>query len=714
MTRIFFIFLLTSMLPVLSIAQNKLDPDSLSRLLPTLPDTAKLRAYYEICKAWLGVDKEKSISAAQSAVELSENLDDKIWTARSLNFLAAAKSSHGDYKEALPFAERALRLAREIEYKPQILESLENCSIIFSVLGYWDQTLEYAQQGLELSREIGDTIGILNNSNAIASTYQELKDYTKAEIIFKESVLLADRIGRVFEKGRANANLGLLYAAQFRCQDCMEFSRKGAEAFHQLQYPSGEAQALLNVAEAQYYLGRPEECQTVCHKILDLVREADNAQIEGSAYMQLGRSSLALKNRTQAAEYLAKAEAKGRRVQDHSLLKKVYQTRQNLAIVDEDFEQSNYFQIQSEMAADSFLSQNVLSKIADYQVRYQTAEKEAQIYAQNLVLEKEKNRRKMLLIGLSLALLTIIAISQYFNSRQNSRQREAALSLQMEQAETEKLRELDNLKSNFFANISHEFRTPLTLILSPTEQLLDGSLKGDLKKYYQVINRNAHRLLELVNQLLDLSKIESGKMKMQVAIADLGEFVLFLVQSFESLAQKRSITLHVDIPSEPLHCFFDRDKVEKIITNLISNAIKFSEEEGEVSICLSLNQTNPKTATIIVSDQGIGIPPDQLATIFERFSHSRTYELQAGSGIGLALTKELVAVHGGEIWVESTATAGTKFKVTLAVDERFFTKEEVVDEGNSTMVRPGTIMVKMRGRSAPSAYQLKTIYSRFF
>jgi DNA-binding response OmpR family regulator/anti-sigma regulatory factor (Ser/Thr protein kinase) len=149
------------------------------------------------------------------------------------------------------------------------------------------------------------------------------------------------------------------------------------------------------------------------------------------------------------------------------------------------------------------------------------------------------------------------------------------------------------------------------------------------------------------------------------------------------------ITLKVEIPSQSSTCFFDKDKVEKILSNLISNAIKFSEEGGEINIYVSLDQTNPKTATIVVKDDGIGIPRDQLPTIFDRFSHSRTSELQAGSGIGLALTKELTAVHGGEINIESDEKTGTTFIVKLTVDEHFFRKEDVAVDSQSVMIGPG-------------------------
>jgi signal transduction histidine kinase/DNA-binding response OmpR family regulator len=380
-------------------------------------------------------------------------------------------------------------------------------------------------------------------------------------------------------------------------------------------------------------------------------------------------------------------------------LKSIYASLENLSVAQKDFKQAKEYQMHYEAASDSFFSQNVLSRIADFQVRYQTAEKEAQLFAQNLSLEKERNRRNILLVSLALALVSLLALYQSFRSRQKLKQKELDLAIQIEHAETEKLRELDLVKSNFFANISHEFRTPLTMILSPIEQLIDGSLKGDLQKYYYIIFRNSRRLLDLVNQLLDLSKLESGKMDLRAVEADLGQFLSVLVRSFESLAERRQIILNENIPQQPSICFFDQDKIQKILTNLLSNALKFTPEGGQVFIDFNLNDSTPLMANLVINDTGIGIPIDQVSSLFERFSRTKTSELQSGSGIGLALTKELVVLHGGQIVVESSEGNGTKISLSLAVGKSFFKEEQIsTSQIEELIINPQQTKLETEGR----------------
>ncbi len=151
----------------------------------------------------------------------------------------------------------------------------------------------------------------------------------------------------------------------------------------------------------------------------------------------------------------------------------------------------------------------------------------------------------------------------------------------MEHFEAEKLREVDQLKSHFFANISHEFRTPLTLIKGPVKQMMDGEFAGNLKEQYKMILRNSDRLLGLINQILDLSKLESGEIKLQVAETDIIKYFKGMVLSFSSLAETKKVKLKFTASENSLMGYIDRDKLEKIVTNLLSNAFKFTPEGGD-------------------------------------------------------------------------------------------------------------------------------------
>ncbi len=252
--------------------------------------------------------------------------------------------------------------------------------------------------------------------------------------------------------------------------------------------------------------------------------------------------------------------------------------------------------------------------------------------------------------------------------------------------QAEKLQELDNMKSRFFANISHEFRTPLTLILGPLEDMLARSKNSSDKKNLGLMQRNARRVLQLINQLLDLSRLESGKLKLQAARGDLVAFLKGIVMSFASLAEQKQIDLQyiVSEDQEDLPVlkaiYFDRDQVEKIFYNLLANAFKFTSEGGVVQVTI-INNQRAGSVEIKVKDNGKGIQADRLDNIFKRFYQvdaDNTRE-QEGTGIGLALTKELVELHHGKISVSSEVGKGTEFVVMLPVGTEHLTAEEIVD-----------------------------------
>ena len=229
--------------------------------------------------------------------------------------------------------------------------------------------------------------------------------------------------------------------------------------------------------------------------------------------------------------------------------------------------------------------------------------------------------------------------------------------------EAEKLKELDKIKTNFFTNISHEFRTPLTLIIGPLEKLMIENKDDNIQSQYSLMYKNAGNLLKLINRLLDLSSIDAGKMKLNIEKGDVVLFAKGIAASFYPLADLKNIKLKFSSSLNQLIAYFDKDKFEKIISNLLSNAVKFTNEKGKISFCISIVKNN--NVELKLEDNGIGIPADELNNIFNRFSKARNSSVLGGTGIGLALVKELVELHNGSISVESEINKGTKFKINL-------------------------------------------------
>jgi two-component system CheB/CheR fusion protein len=229
----------------------------------------------------------------------------------------------------------------------------------------------------------------------------------------------------------------------------------------------------------------------------------------------------------------------------------------------------------------------------------------------------------------------------------------------------------DELKNEFFSNISHEFRTPINVLLS-TLQLINlkqqnaqaGSNPFDVEKYTNIMRQNCYRLLRLANNLIDISKIDSGYFEINPSNCNVVEIIEEITLSVAEYMQEKGISLQFDTDVEEKIISMDADKIERIMLNLLSNAIKFTEENGSIYVNI---KDKGETIVVSVRDTGIGIPEDKLSIIFERFrqvnsSLARSHE---GSGIGLSLVKNLVELHGGSISVNSDYGIGAEFIFTL-------------------------------------------------
>ncbi len=301
-------------------------------------------------------------------------------------------------------------------------------------------------------------------------------------------------------------------------------------------------------------------------------------------------------------------------------------------------------------------------------------------------------------IFISFLILTINRYKNWHTSKLRQRNIELETTVANRTAElaekNAELSELSKIKSRFFANISHEFRTPLTLIVGQIENLLP-----DLKKEYNIKRakmalRNSKQLQQLINQLLDLSKFDAQEMKLKACEQNVVPLLKYLTGSFESFAEKKNIILKFESSIENIPVFFEQDKIEKIMHNLLSNAIKFTPSGGNVLVRVSAQlkgheinvQENIQSMLggdlkIVVQDSGKGIPKNLLPHIFDRFfqvdnSTTREYE---GTGIGLALTKELVQIHGGGISVESKEGFGTTFIILIPLGKKHLDPNQIIE-----------------------------------
>ncbi len=294
---------------------------------------------------------------------------------------------------------------------------------------------------------------------------------------------------------------------------------------------------------------------------------------------------------------------------------------------------------------------------------------------------------------------TLILLGLIGSWKLNTRRLRIRHQFEIEHLKAEKLAELDRIKSRLFTNISHEFRTPLTLIEAPVKQFLSGNLNGNLRDHFQVILRNAQRLMHLVQQLLDLSRIEAGQMQLRTEKMDMRPVLKILFESFESVAQKRGILFKFLFDQPEILLYIDKDKFEKIILNLLSNAFKFTPDKGMIELhvevcpveqigtdiqayftekCLKTEEFT----VISVRNTGSYIPEEELTHIFKRFYKLRddSPESRFGTGIGLSLVKELVELHHGYIGVQSNKNRETRFSVYFPMGKAHLAPAEITSE----------------------------------
>lgn len=298
--------------------------------------------------------------------------------------------------------------------------------------------------------------------------------------------------------------------------------------------------------------------------------------------------------------------------------------------------------------------------------------------------------------------LLLVALVVFVIRMLNARNARKIKLMQQEEARSRD-EELNNLKFKFFTNISHELRTPLTLIITPLDILINKVQDSKLQKQLAGMSRNAHNLLNLVNELLDFRKLEMHGERLHLSGADINEFVCTVCDTFTATAAERGFDFTADVPTRSHFMYFDKDKLHKILNNLISNAFKFTPSGGLIKVSLTEDLSGDRPCAVIsVQDNGKGIPESQLSKIFDRFYQvAQSDNENTGSGIGLHLTAEYARMHNGDIKVQSKEGEGSTFSVSIPMDLKgggTQTKESAAQDNPDAHLESGEPVTDEAGR----------------
>lgn len=545
---------------------------------------------------------------ADKAAEIFLENNDSIGYAATRYLLIGVYKDQGKYSQAMKTGLEALGVFQRYGVKPWEIFTLNNIVDLYKIQGDYEECLAVLDKVLESYRADNN-----RKFEAVALRYKgdiyiESGVYPSADSVLLASLESAESGNFLPEKAKTLLSLGTLKLKQEDYSSAEKFFRSAMNINLQTEDAFYEAVSYLGIGKALYHLGKPAE----------------------------------------ADRYLVLAEEGLIESGDIYYLKDIYLY---LSLVNE--RQGNYseslahYKLYSELQ-DSLLRAEKSMELGKLTSRYEAELKEEQI--QLLQNEKEhvlRSRNRLVIIGLLLTFLAAsIILFLVFRARKNRQL-------------VEKKEEVDHMKSRFFSNISHEFRTPLTLILSPLYELKNHPHMQSHGKLLGQIERNAKRLLALINQILDLSKLEAGKYELRVTRDDLFAFMRRIASSYDSLAAHRNIAFNVFIPDNSYAFNFDPEKLEMIVNNLLSNAFRFEPDGGEVILEATVSE-NISSVSISVVNRGSFIPEAQLKHIFDRY-YTEGDGNSTGTGIGLALVKELVDLNGGSIRAGSSDKNGTEF-----------------------------------------------------
>ncbi len=684
-------------------AQNRYNVDSLNRVLRTTPnDTVKIttlqwifdnymytkpdsakwayqkmfsisektnfdHGYYEayLYKAvyyWTSSKFDSVIASMNGALKHALLLEDDGKISNCYVRLAMAQSSLGNQVASRDLTFKALEIAEKNNDWEGLYFCYHRLGNLYQLESNFDQALIYHLKVDSIFQNRARKEPALAGSlHEIGSIFMEFKDYEKAEQYYMKSKEVYREMSRKEGEVLIDVKMAGLKISQEEYEQATEILVPAFDYYEAVGNKMEMSTLAGMLAEAQLKLNDLDRAEGYYSQGAALALEAANKFLEAQSYMGLAEVAKGRKNFRSTIDYLSRAlvlyEEMGVSYNKAPILESLAEAHSGL---NNDREALRFFR-QYQGLTDSLREVENVRNVQEIETKYQTEKKQQEIElltAQNELAEQEKsNQRNLFFAGGSVLTLSLIGLFFLYRNKQRT---------------NTKLRELDEMKSSFFANISHEFRTPLTLISSPIQEKLENEkLTVEDRETFGMIQRNNDRLLNLVDQLLDLSKIDTGNMRLKVQKGDLFNLLGALSESFQYIGKQKNITYSIQLQKGGISSWYDRDMMEKIVLNLLSNAFKHTGEGG--SVVFEGKHKEGENLVLTVRNSAPSLSQEELINVFDRFYQASPQS--EGSGIGLALVKELVSLHKGHIraWKEAEEVT---FEVSLPVDEGRFSKEE--------------------------------------
>lgn len=648
--------------------------DSLKKMVQSLPEgEEKVDVYKNIAFHYYYENPDLCLKYCDTMEQLSLAIDFPKGLSKANYLRSTAYYTKGDYLIALDFAEKSITGMLEVGDSLGVAIGYGMLGSIYINMSILDKAAESLILSAEMSERIDDSLGVAISHQNLGNVFLQLSDFETAKSYYLKAI-------PIYEEYEWDGYLANTYNALSTVEKTADRKRYWLEKALETGGDMPEYLAAIYANWASYYFNEEQQPMKAIQfglSSLKMAEQSGDLQQMVENYTSLGSYYEAIGLADSAIYYLhlgaIKAKEHDIKVEEEDAYYFLYEHYKNQNNPSKALE---YMEL-AYILKDTIHGRRITEQIQTNAAKFELEKKERILAEQRLQIAEQKAQRNQIILFALLALALIAGWYQYYLYRQQRKKRQTELALAQEQAETQKLRELDQLKSDFFTNISHELRTPLTLILAPVTDVLDNPKSNNLKNQLQLVASNAKGLLNLVNEIMDLAKMQAGQLKLMPKKTLLEPLVRRLFFAFESLAGIRNLEYKLQYEiQQSIQVDMDVEKFEKILNNLLSNAIKYTSTGGKVH--LKVTETS-KGFSFAVMDTGTGIHPDDQPHVFRRFYQAKNEKmvLKGGTGVGLALAKELAQLFGGDLTFTSEWGRGSTFILNLPLEKTYLQEEQL-------------------------------------
>lgn len=656
-------------------------------------DSLKIRLYDELAWTYKRIDSDTALMYGYAGLELAKGKDQTL-EGILLATIGVTKTENAIDDFGVSELKKALEISEELNIKRRSAANFTNLGNAYENLGRYDSSIICTTKAIEIKLEVGDSTSAAGTMGNLGLVYHKMNNPEKAMEYYNSAIEILGGENRR-SRGIFN-NMGITYMKMDKYDTARIYLRKAIRGLDVTRNSRNLASTYGNIGETFYNEGNYDSASYYATKSFELKREfGENLSLTYAA-ISLAKIHVELGQYEKAKEYALLAH---NIAQKSSSLERQAEAMWHLGKIEANlgnFEEAAQLLFDYSLVYESVHDKEIVAAAEEAEARFQNQlkEKENQILREEAIIQDQRIRTQMILMSSAVVIVVLLIAIAILLKKQLTERKKLLTKIE---AQASKLKELDQAKTRFFANISHDLRSPLTLILGSLDKITERDyeiLDKESKELLYLGIKNGKRLLYLADEIMDLTRLEEGKINLDLQYVKIVPYLRLLTKMFSSAADIKSIELKFTTHAEDETALqIDPHQFEKIIYNLLSNAIKFTPVNGQVDVQLNTDTTHLE---ISISDSGPGIPTESLNMIFDRYyQSSAASSSQAGVGIGLALVKELVELHSGAITVAS-GKEGSVFTIRFPFKKSDWISKAIIPERSLDVVTRNSLWMDLQ------------------